>query len=200
MMNLMDIGKKFNIPVVRAYEGTVENIMELARTQQEGEGWVIRFDDGHMLKVKTDAYCAIHKAKSMITSEKAVLECIINQGIDDLLPILYKEDADKLRRFTTKFWMHVTDFKNQISSKFWNFKCRFATKKDFAIYTATDGTSDMVRSFMFALWDKDVDENVIRELVIERLKKSVNSNRKIEENRVLWGNLRWEYHNIEDAE
>lgn len=199
--NMVEFAEEYGVDVVRAYEGTVENIMELARTQVEGEGWVIRFDDGHMLKVKTDAYCAIHKAKSMITSEKAVLECIVNAGIDDLLPILYKEDADKLRSFNTAFWEEVEKTINMVSFDYSLSRSLYQSKKDYAI--ATQSSDPIRRSFIFKLWDSDGFWNVrakVSELVINRIKSSLSSNRKLDENRALWGSLKWDYHNAEDVE
>lgn len=66
---LVEIGNAYGIPVVRALEGGVGNVDEfVARTKalRNEEGYIIRFDNGHMLKVKADEYCRIHGTKDTL--------------------------------------------------------------------------------------------------------------------------------------
>ena len=52
---LQFIGQQYDIEVVKAYAGTTENMQHLideTRGSEGIEGWIIRFDDGQMLKVK----------------------------------------------------------------------------------------------------------------------------------------------------
>lgn len=91
--------REFGIEVVEEFTdfeyrgGTsgVNHIVELAETLEGTEGWVIRFESGHMLKVKTKWYRDLHGACTEIRFEKDVLNLILNRRLDDLKPHLVKE-------------------------------------------------------------------------------------------------------------
>ena len=63
------------------------------------EGYVVRFDDGHMIKIKTDEYLRLHKVIDAFESEKNILGMILNDGADDLYPTLEDHKANQLLSF-----------------------------------------------------------------------------------------------------
>ena len=63
--SMVEYGKAYGIPVVKAYAGTAANMQELI--DKTGplvgcEGFVVRFDNGMMLKVKAEDYLRKHRA------------------------------------------------------------------------------------------------------------------------------------------
>jgi RNA ligase len=82
------VSEQYNIPMIKTYSGDISNIRE----QIGIEGVVVRFNDGHMIKVKTDWYVAIHRAKDQILFEKNVIKLILEENIDDILPNLLEND------------------------------------------------------------------------------------------------------------
>jgi predicted Rdx family selenoprotein len=80
----------WNIPVVKAVNGlAVQNInlfVKQVREWDDGEGIVLRFDTGHMVKIKCDDYVLRHKSKDSISQEKNVLQTILEDAVDDLCP------------------------------------------------------------------------------------------------------------------
>jgi RNA ligase len=100
--NMKYVADFFLIPVVNQFSYTGDNfndILNYVKNMQEGEGIVIRFDDGHMVKIKADLYVSLHRAKSLIENERDVMELVLNEKVDDLYPLLYKEDAQKLHNY-----------------------------------------------------------------------------------------------------
>lgn len=73
----------------------------LARAQADIEGYVIAFDDGHRLKLKTDYYALRHKALSGLAFEKNVLLWVVQDVVDDIVPLLAPRLADRLRAYQT---------------------------------------------------------------------------------------------------
>lgn len=64
-----------------------------ARAMAGVEGFVVRFANGLWVKAKGDDYVLKHRAKESITQEKNILALVLNDQVDDLLPLL--EEADQ---------------------------------------------------------------------------------------------------------
>jgi RNA ligase len=95
---LVDAAKFWNVPVVQKYSGPLFRLKE----QTDIEGVVVLFENGHMLKIKTDWYIAIHKAKENLLFEKNVIKLILNEQLDDILPNLPEKDRDRLLEYRTQ--------------------------------------------------------------------------------------------------
>jgi RNA ligase len=71
-------------------------ILKTTKNLKDKEGFVIQFDSGHMLKMKADEYVRKHRAIDSTSSKKRAVELIINDGIDDILPMLSDKDKQAL--------------------------------------------------------------------------------------------------------
>jgi RNA ligase len=183
-----------NIPVVKAIDGiATQNIHLLVhqiREWDDGEGVVMRFDDGHMVKIKADDYVLRHKSKEAISQEKNVIATIVNDEVDDLIPLLTEEDAKRILAFQKAFWLQVDDTAFEFAEVFNYGDMRYPDRKDFAVkYVQGIGSSvpPKLVPFMF----KMRSGTGAREAIIQVIQKSVSSQTKIDENRWLFGNLQW---------
>lgn len=105
--DMIDEVAELGIPVVKAYAGTVANMQALideTRGMLGVEGFVVRFDSGHMIKVKAEDYCRKHSAKDMIGREKNIVELIVTEKIDDVKAFLDEKDLARVNEFERKFW------------------------------------------------------------------------------------------------
>ena len=93
------IGRRYGIEVVEAYQHGDDEIVDQVRKWEDTEGVVVRFDDGHMVKIKSDWYVRIHKIKSLLGQERDVVKLILNNELDDLLPVLPREDVERVEKF-----------------------------------------------------------------------------------------------------
>ena len=75
-----------------------------ARERQDREGDIIRFHNGHMLKIKNDWYVRIHKTKDKISNDKNILDLILNEELDDVYAHLGQNDKDYVKSFEKAFW------------------------------------------------------------------------------------------------
>lgn len=101
------LASTFDIPVVMEYAGTAQNMEALlasTRSMEDAEGFVVRFDDGHMVKVKGEWYVERHRAKDGIRFEKNVISALLTETIDDLKSFLLDDDRVRVEAYAEKFW------------------------------------------------------------------------------------------------
>ena len=56
------------------------------------EGFVALFDDGRVCKVKTEAYCVLHKTKDSINNPKALFQACLYETSDDLRSLFHDDE------------------------------------------------------------------------------------------------------------
>lgn len=124
--DLIFICNKFNIELVKQYDGTASNMGQLideCKHLQNAEGFVIRFINGHMLKVKGEWYLQLHNAKEVIKYEKNIIDIIVSDRADDFKQFLLPADLKKFNDFEKRFWAgvvttvkHLIDLRTTISN------------------------------------------------------------------------------------
>lgn len=86
-----------NIDVVKTHQfnKSFERIIDDIDVMHDIEGFVIRMNNGHMFKIKTNEYVAIHKAKEQILSDRLIIKMMYDGVIDDIMSKL--DEADQKR-------------------------------------------------------------------------------------------------------
>ncbi len=111
-----ELVKEFNVLVAEEEElHTLDELLTMAETVENKEGWVITFENGKMAKIKTHWYLSLHSILTSGLQEHKLIEKILNEEIDDLLafiPIENTEERDFINEMTTVLVEHV----NHISS------------------------------------------------------------------------------------
>ena len=104
------------IPVVGKWETgvdmdnkTMSSFVSYVRDLEDVEGFVVRFSDGHMIKLKCDWYVQIHKAKEKILQDRNIVELILDDKLDDVKAHLPQEDRDRLTAFESQFNLAYAD-------------------------------------------------------------------------------------------
>lgn len=194
---MIEYAEYWDMPLVTAYDYKDENILEIVRGLEDTEGVVIRFDDGHMLKVKADWYVLRHKSKDAITREKNVLDYIVNERVDDVLPFLQAEDQSRLLKFQDEFW---AGFNNIVA--FYEGYCEQLSRlgmdrKEWAVKVMPERkqVDPHMSTVVFGWYDgKDV-----KETLLNIIRKNIGTQTRINENRNLWGGIGWSYNFDGDA-
>jgi RNA ligase len=100
----MDISCPFNtVPQYGSVAGNLADYIARQRGAEGREGDIIRFADGHMIKVKNDWYVRIHKTMDKIRYDRHIVELILNEEVDDAIPMLPQHEADRVREFERRF-------------------------------------------------------------------------------------------------
>ena len=99
------------VPPVRA-SGRVEHwesFVERAIAETEGEGYVVRFADGHMFKIKNAIYARVHKFKAHLSQEKDAAEIVISGALDDMLPHLTAGERKLLEAYRDRMLVRLAE-------------------------------------------------------------------------------------------
>ena len=184
----LDARNGWGIPVVQSFAYDSANILDVVREQEGIEGVVIRFADGHMLKVKADWYVLRHKSKDAITREKNVLDYIVNERVDDVLPFLQAEDQERLLKFQTEFWNGF----NRVAYEY-SLYCKGlrVDRKTWAVeYMPERKLMDQHYPTIVFGW---FDGRDVKESLLNVIRKNIGTQARINENRYLWGGTGWHY-------
>lgn len=179
----------FEIPVVRVFEHGnfgMSDFIKYVATLQDTEGFVVRFDDGHMVKLKCDWYVQIHKAKEAILQDRNIVEIILNEKLDDVKAHLSPEDRDRLTQFESDFNTAVSRVISEIFVEIVDISQREVDRKTFAINEAPK-LNPFVRPIIFALWAVDpIGNEEIRQKVVATIKSNLGKTVKYEAIRDAW--------------
>ena len=186
----------YGIDIVKTYEGTASNmahLMDETKAAEGLEGYIIRFDDGHMLKIKGEWYLRIHKTKDNLTHEKNVIDLLVNEKMDDVKAFMMDEDRKRVEEFEVVFWDGVARQVEAYDKYFGMIQAAGLDRKRFALeWMPTIKEQDPHAStIVFGLFD-DKDT---RTMVVDIIRKNCGTQTKIDSVRSLWGgNARWNYH------
>jgi RNA ligase len=187
---MVETGKNYDIPVVKAIAGDetdIEKIVDHIRKWDDGEGVVIRFDNGHMVKIKADDYVLRHRSKEQINSEKNIIQVILNDSVDDMIPLLTSEDAQRLKDFQQKFWCAVDEVSSDLTKIFKGGDMMYPDKKEFAVEFVNRMLLPIHRPFMFGM--KQGKE--CKQLLTDSIEKSLTSQTKLNDSRWMFGGISW---------
>lgn len=180
-VSLVAAAKVWGIPVVGRVNKTMEEIAALENT----EGIVIRFENGHMLKMKSEWYVLRHKSKDAIIREKNVLEYILTEKVDDVLPFLTEEDAEKLVEFQRQVSVQIITLVDQLEREFNDMQA--AAKGNRRVFAEMN--QGPYKQILF----KALDGHSIYDFLYKFLASKTGTQSGVDSIRHMIGGLKWEY-------
>jgi RNA ligase len=178
----------WGIPVVKAIAGDDTNITEVVdhiRKWDDGEGVVLRFDTGHMVKIKADQYVLRHKTKDQVSQEKNIIQIILNDDVDDLVSLLTPDDVSRIQQFQQVFWKGVDETTQELIEMYSSGK-DIESQKDFAV-SFVQSVASNYKPFMFNMRNG----RPVKELLIEAISKSLKTVTTVDAARWMWGNYKY---------
>lgn len=156
-------------------EGNLSDYIARQRQAEGREGDIIRFADGHMCKIKNDWYVRIHKTMDRIVFDRNIVDLIINEEVDDVIPMLPQVQSDRVREFEHNFWKAFQQKENRL------YGLRIAAqqshdddRKRIALEMVPTLENKTDASFIFRM----IGGSDIRELMLDHIRKSISSNTK----------------------
>lgn len=173
----------YGFEVVQAYpdedltelEAYIENIHNHSGPLTEGE--ILRFVDGQMLKIKTQAYVNLHRTKDKIQKERNLVAVLLAGQLDDLKPFMLREDLENAEKYESQLNKNVNDLVSKITCLSTKLIWESVSRKDFSL---TYDEEPIVKQIIFHLWDKPKDSNIIHEEVMRRLSDACEHEQKFE--------------------
>lgn len=171
---------EFNIPTVAIMKSTdsIEKFVDYTRNLVGVEGFILNFSDGHKIKIKADQYVRIHKVKDMIRTERHILSIIVNEEMDDLLPILDEDDVKTVKDYEKRFSVALDNVLGRIEGLVLIAKTVYGgDKKTVALEFVPNLLQKQDARFIFSV----LDGKELRPLVLDHISKSVTKTEKYEE-------------------
>lgn len=171
-----DVAEAYGIEIVGSIDTSnvtdVTDLIAQLSEVEDQEGVVIRFDDGHMIKIKTPWYVALHKSKDALRFERNLVELILYNQLDDLMPVLQAEDRTRVTAYVEAFHAAIGAYTVELLTAldYW----RGATggdRKTFAIESEKAEVDPLLRSFLFKVWDTDAKVDTVCALIREAMMK-----------------------------
>lgn len=173
-------GKYMDVPSEFSTDWGIPNAapVDYPEENQEGtEGVVITFLDGHKVKVKTEWYVLRHKGKELIENERKVVGMILDNTLDDVLPLVSEEQRNVLRRFEVNLLYDINKLQMNLDVMKQFIFDEYKTRKDYAI--SCNGKFKWFDRYVFMKYDgKNVDP---MEFVREHVKKNLTTQTKYED-------------------
>ena len=167
----------YDIPVVKPVRNPIEQIQSMT----DIEGVVVRFENGHMIKIKSEWYVAIHKAKENLLFEKNVIKMILEEKVDDILPNLPQPDIDRINAYKENLLNNIE--KNVMLCQNALNESKNYDKKHFAVSIAPK-LHPWLRVACFAAW---TDHSRLRDLMILNIIKKCGSQSDVDSIRDIIG-------------
>jgi len=171
-----------SIPTVKTWSSldySSSELLEYIRNLEDAEGVVIQFHNGDMVKMKSDWYVRIHRAKDKISDDRRTLECILENEIDDLLPILPDEDVDRIRALERNFLGAVAKSTEIVMFELKSMRVDNVTRKMFAL---DNKFNPAIRAAIFKFWDEQtLLKSEVSQFFIDLVKKNMTSGAKFDE-------------------
>lgn len=163
------------VPLIEVGDNLTDEVHETIRAQEGAEGVVVTFDNGHMVKIKSDWYVRLHRTKDAISTERKVVDLMLNGNIDDLKPLMDKESFDKIISYEQSFCHAIGETIAGILATVDHLEAEGVDKKTFAIEYSK---SSRVASLIFKWYDnKHVS---FYDMIISRVKVACNNNKNFD--------------------
>jgi len=131
--------------VVRKEKFTdLDSIVTWAETAKDVEGCVVTFDDGFMVKIKTEWYVDLHHLIDSVNREDYVAQMVLNETIDDAISklnietekeiITWMKDIErKIKKYMSERISEVETLVSKYDGSMKNFAIEYRSDKNFGL-------------------------------------------------------------------
>ena len=116
---------------------TLDDLIEKSKTEAEKEGWIVQFDNGHMVKIKTDWYFQRHGLLTNdIYRENIIIGYILDDVIDDILGQIPEDEKEahlRIQKIISIVKRALNKKVVEIESAYNDFVKSGSDKKDYAL-------------------------------------------------------------------
>jgi RNA ligase len=166
-----------SVPLYGRLQGNLSEYISRQRQAEGREGDIIRFNNGHMLKIKNDWYVRIHKVKDKIRSEHHIVDLILNEGLDDIYPNLDKNSYDFVKYFEKEFWDSFNQNEQKLRECFADATNKFGNdRKAIATQFVSKLPDKANAQFIFG----QLDNKDLREMMLSFISKHISTRSRFE--------------------
>lgn len=170
---IVEMAQAFDIPVVQKININPDSLISKVKGMTGIEGFIFTFPNGNRVKIKTDEYLHIHKAKDIVSSNKNMLQLIVENQLDDIKPSLLAEDLKIVEDFEAFISDKIQKKVDYIDAQYQVYLNKYNDRREFAINTDVD---NITKSMVFS----KIDGKDSMEIVLTLIRKNVSTETKYE--------------------
>lgn len=184
---------EWGVPVVQAASirsvSDVEKFLTEVQDVKGMEGYVVRWENGHMAKGKGAEYVLIHRTKETLQFEKDVLDIILSEKVDDIKPYLDDDDKARIDQYMADLYGIIDRKGSHYVAEVERAKVLCGgDKKKFAMeFVNSNGYKPFEKPILFLIWDGVEPTKVISDYIA----KNSNSQPRIDAIRDFLEGLNW---------
>ena len=153
------VAAQHDIPVVGIYDSVTDlhKFITYAKGLDQTEGFVMRFNDGHMLKFKCQWYLNIHRLKDMINNERKVVNLILTNKLDDVKAFLDSNQVADLEKYEYDFGDTLVKESHFMKNTIDDIRNTYEDRKDFSLNGNPDQYGSIQKSQIYQFFDSGVN-------------------------------------------
>lgn len=143
--------RAYELPVVQPLWNNTSSMADIAaavRPMVGQEGVVVAFDNGFRVKIKADDYCLKHRALDGLRFEKDVLRLVLQNSLDDVLPLVMDDVKERLLTYRDSVQHRLEIARQEMMEVFARHR-NLPSKKEFAEMVM----HSPYKTGLFKLWD-----------------------------------------------
>ena len=118
-------------------DNTLDDLIEKSKSEVDKEGWIVRFDNDHMLKIKTDWYFQRHGLLTNdIYREHIIIGYILDDLIDDIITQIPEDEKEahlRINKIISIVKKELRDKVDEINLAYKDYVESGLSKKEYAI-------------------------------------------------------------------
>jgi RNA ligase len=172
------------------------SLPETIKAMEGREGAVIAWPNGHRVKIKADEYVLLHRNIDLMGSEKRVMEVVLENKVDDLIPMLDLARSEQLIKYQDTVMESIENMVELLNHHLGD--KMVWSQKDYAIWV-NENIDSRLRPIAFNIRKSFALSSISpMGVVIEHLKKTLRSNSAIDDWRDLLGGVQLHIQPLEE--
>jgi len=151
------IGDTLGVETAKRYNGITDYTKLKDKIESGREGFVIRFDNGQRVKIKSDEYLEMHRIVSGL-STTSIWECLKSgRGVDEILEVVPDEYYDRIKEYAYDLEYHFYRISDEVQMLYSTFihNNTDCSQRDFAEWVKQQ--DKMYQPMLFRLKQKRTD-------------------------------------------
>jgi len=189
------LGELYGLDVVKILPYSVTDVDQFikdARALEGEEGYIVRFDDGTMYKIKGEWYCGIHNAVDSLRFEKDVIRLVLSDALDDAKPFLVPSLLSAVDAFHQGLLEGVRATATDIYWYVMDAKIHYDTDKKSFAAAVKNGPFAHLSKYCFYAWDRNMELKDVVDQLISDVIAATGSSGNVQRARHLFGGIKWE--------
>lgn len=160
-------------------EHDVQALLERAAAEENTEGYVIVWENGHRVKIKTLWYVGLHRSISILGNRRHLFGVVLDGQLDDVLPLLTEDKRQEAEEFAEQVHNSICRTAERLASELED--ARSMGRKAYALQEKAwnRGKISFLGSLVFRAFDRDPLD--CQEIVREVCRQQLTSNARFEQ-------------------